>query len=148
MLKKFEPALAARALWNAIARGFYNSKAASTQRRPCVRAPARDAAYVPPDTEWFANKPARLYRLRTLLPDDPADAPAARCACEPPRRPHAYRILVVRRPLGRFLRVRLPTCRWWPRPSDEEVLQKLHAYLLANVPGVAELQCQLDEVAR
>jgi hypothetical protein len=82
-----------------------------------------------------------------LLPDDPADAPVAACGCEPPRW-HSYREFVVRLPSGRLLHVRLPTCRYWPRPSDEELLQKLHVYLLATLPGVAELQRRLEEAPR
>jgi hypothetical protein len=151
MFGKFEPALLARALRkiaNRLRTLKQPSRQASRRGHSCVRAPARDAAYVPPDADWFADHPERVYRLRTLLPDDPANAPEAACGCEPPRRPHAYRILVVRRPSGHFLRVRLPTCRWWPRPSDEEGLGKLHAYLVANVPGVARLQRQLEEAAR
>jgi hypothetical protein len=65
-----------------------------------VRAPARDARYVPADDDddqWFYEHPDRMFRLRLPLPDDPADAPAARCACGY-RRLHGYRVLVARRP--------------------------------------------------
>jgi hypothetical protein len=135
--KSFGPALAARALKDALAKRLNTSPSASRQAprgRPCARTRVADARYVAPDADWFASHPERMYRLRVALPDDPADcAPSAICCCrsryETDRVRHRYRIL-VRRTSERLLYIKLPTCRFWPPPSEgDELLAKVFAYL-------------------
>ena len=75
-----KPALAARALKKiAISFGVHTPKQPS--RQGLRRSRVTDARYVEPDADWYSDNPNRTHRLRALLPDDSADAPAAACGC-------------------------------------------------------------------
>jgi hypothetical protein len=91
-----------------------------------------DAAYVPPDDEWFLDNPDRAYRLRPPLPGDPA-VPTGLCCCwvnsgyRDDRQRHGVRVLVARRPSGELVRLPLPMCRWHvPTPRDDRLLGKIY----------------------